>query len=255
MSGNNALITGASRGLGRELAHVFAENGFNLFLAARRSDQLASLACELAGKYNITAEIISVDLNEPESPRQIYNFIASKNIEIHVLVNNCGIGQFGAFNNADITQVVSLININILSLTKLCRLFLENMLKNNYGKILNVASMAALRPGPGMAVYFATKAYVLSFSRSLHYELLHKNITVSAFCPGALPTEFASEVSVSFKPVDYLNNKKIIKNAALAAYKGLMRRKTVIVYGAINRLTAFLFKILPEIIYKYIFMH
>ena len=188
---NYALITGASRGIGWELACRFAENHHNLILTARNKGKLEDLAGRLIKKHNIDAVCIPSDFSDRESIKILFEKIRG-NYKVDILVNNAGAGMTGSFHEADINQALSMIQLNISSLTELTHLCANEMTKRGTGKIVNVASMGAFFPGPMMAVYYATKAYVLSFSLALASELKDKGITVTTVCPGATSTDFTS---------------------------------------------------------------
>lgn len=186
-----ALITGASSGIGKELARIHAKEGGNLVLVARREDKLLELKEELEQKYHVDVKIIVKDLTVLESAKEIYQEIKEAGIEIDYLINNAGFGGRGKFHERAWEQDLAMIQLNILALTALTRLFLPDFVKRNEGKILNVSSTASLMPGPLQAVYYATKAYVTSFSNAIAEELHDTNVTVTALLPGATETEFA----------------------------------------------------------------
>jgi len=186
-----ALITGASSGIGRELARIHAERGGNLVIIARRHANLIELKKELEKKYAVKITVIAKDLSQPSAPQEIYNEVKKAGIEIDFLINNAGFGGLGKFYQRSWEQDLAMIQVNIVALTNLCRLFLPEFVKRNHGKILNVSSTASLVPGgPLQAVYYATKAFVTSFSNALFEELANTKITVTALLPGATATEF-----------------------------------------------------------------
>lgn len=187
-----ALITGASSGIGKEFAQIHAEKGGDLIIVARREDKLNALKAELARKYGVQVTVIAKDLTLPEAPAEIYNAVQATGLEVDYLINNAGFGGRGKFHERDWMKDLSMINLNIVALTALTRLFLPDFVKRNAGRILNVSSTAALMAGPLQAVYYASKAYVTSFSNALAEELHDTNITVTALMPGATETEFAS---------------------------------------------------------------
>ncbi len=192
-----ALITGASSGIGREFARIHAANGGDLIIIARRKEKLNELKEELEKKYNVNIKVIAKDLTLPESPMEIYNEIKEEGINVDYLINNAGFGGRGYFYERPMELDLQMIQVNIVTLTTLTRLFLPDFVKRNSGKILNVSSTAALIPGPLQAVYYATKAYVLSFSNAIAQELKDTNITVTALLPGATETEFAKTSDMS----------------------------------------------------------
>lgn len=192
-----ALITGASSGIGREFARIHAENGGDIVIIARREDKLNELKEELKEKYNAKVKIIVKDLTLPQAAIEIYNEVKSDGIEIDYLINNAGFGGRGYFYKRPMELDLQMIQLNIVTLTTLTRLFLPDFVERNSGKILNVSSTAALMAGPLQAVYYASKAYVLSFSNAISQELHDTNITVTALLPGATETEFAKVSDMS----------------------------------------------------------
>lgn len=184
------LITGASSGIGKEIANIHAEKGGDLVIVARSKDKLEKLKTELESKHSVKVMVIVKDLGLPEAPKEIYDEVKKAGIQIDYLVNNAGFGGLGKFHERDWTQDLAMINLNIVALTALTRLFLPDFVKRNSGKILNVSSTASLMPGPLQAVYYASKAYVTSFSNAIAEELHDTNITVTTLMPGATETEF-----------------------------------------------------------------
>lgn len=187
---NVALITGASSGIGKELAFIHAEQKGDLVIVARRKAELESLKTELENKYGIQVMIIVKDLTKKAAPQEIYDEIKQANITIEYLINNAGFGGIGKFHERDWVKDEAMINLNIMALTSLTRIFLPDFVKRNNGRILNISSTASLMPGPLQAVYFASKAYVTSFSNAIAEELHDTNVTVTALLPGATETEF-----------------------------------------------------------------
>jgi short-subunit dehydrogenase len=185
-----ALITGASSGLGKEFAEIHAKNGGDLVVVARSKDKLLALKEDLEKKYNVHVSVIVKDLTDKDAAQEIYNFVKFSKIEIDFLINNAGFGGVGKFYERDWSEDLSMIQLNIVALTALTRIFLPDFVNRNSGKILNVSSTASLMPGPMQAVYFATKAYVTSFSNAIAEELHNTNVTVTALMPGATETDF-----------------------------------------------------------------
>src|SRR5947209_5684123 len=185
-----ALITGASSGIGRELANLFARDHYDLVLVARNSSRLAQAADELQRQFGITAKSFPLDLTAGSAPQFLFEQLAREGVTIDVLVNNAGYGRLGAFAEVSAEDSLGQIQLNITALTQLTKLFLGPMLERKSGKILNVASTAGFQPGPLMAVYYATKGYVISFSEALANELHGSGVTVTCLCPGATDTEF-----------------------------------------------------------------
>jgi short-subunit dehydrogenase len=201
MSGKVALITGASSGTGREFARIHAAKGGDLVVIARREDKLNELKQELEKKYNIKVKVIAKDLNLLQAPIEIYNEVKEAGIEVDYLINNAGFGGRGYFHERPMELDLQMIQVNIVALTSLTRLFLPDFVKRNSGKILNVSSTASLMAGPLQAVYYASKAYVTSFSNAIAQELHDTNITVTALLPGGMETEFAKTADLVNTPL------------------------------------------------------
>ncbi len=240
-----ALITGASGGIGLELAKLFATDKYNLILVARSEDKLKSIAEEYSSKYNITVEIIAKDLGKPESSQEVFDIITSKKLDVEFLVNNAGFATQGKFYELPIQGELDEIGLNITALTHLTRLFLPQMVTNKSGKILNVASTAAFQPGPFMATYYATKAYVLFFSEAIANELKGTGVTVTTLCPGPTETGFDKRAGTTDLPLFKMGNMKP-DEVARQGYQALMQGKAVIVTGLKNKAMALLPRILPR---------
>jgi short-subunit dehydrogenase len=191
-----ALITGGSGGIGLEIAKVLGRKGFDLVLVARNRDALEAAAGQIEGKRDVNVHVFAADLRRREAPEEIFDFLRNESIAIEVLVNNAGFGLGGEFSETELTRELEMIQVNIAALTHLTKLFLPPMIKRRSGRILNVASTAAFQPGPLMAVYYATKAYVLSFSEAVAEELRNSGVTVTALCPGPTRTDFAEVAQV-----------------------------------------------------------
>ncbi len=185
-----ALITGASSGIGREFAAIHAERGGDLVVVARSADKLAAVKDELESKHSVRVTVIPKDLSLLDSARQIYDEVKAAGIEVDYLINNAGFGGLGKFHEREWAEDLAMIQLNVVALTALCRLFLPDFVQRNSGRILNVSSTASLLAGPLQAVYYATKAYVTSFSNAIAEELHDTNVTVTALLPGATETEF-----------------------------------------------------------------
>ncbi len=239
-----ALITGASSGLGKEFAQIFAKKGYDLVLVARSEEKLRSIAKNLEDKYKITSTVLAQDLSQANSASKIYNEIKIRGLHIDVLINNAGFGKIGAFIDEKPSTSTEMINLNVTTLTEMTALFLPEMLAQNKGKILNVASTAAFQTLPNFGVYAATKAYVLNFTEALHYELKNSNIAVTALCPGPTVTGFAkranAETSTLFK------NAMDSKTVAEIGYKGLMKNKMTVIVGFKNKLMAYASRLIPS---------
>src|SRR5687767_6476364 len=185
-----ALVTGASAGIGTELARLLAVD-HDLILTARRAEPLHALAAAVEQSHATTCHVFPADLADPAAPRQLFDAITAAGLTVDVLVNNAGFGDLGPFAKADTAKILRMIQVNVTALTELTALFLPGMLSRNRGRVLNVGSIAGFQPGPLMAVYYATKAYVNSFSEALSSELQGTGVTVTALCPGPVATEFA----------------------------------------------------------------
>lgn len=226
-----ALITGASSGIGYELSKVFAEHNYDIILVARNSIKLQELAIKLTKEFNISVHTIVKDLSLATSPQEIFDEIKKLPVSIDVLVNNAGVGKVGLFHELDTDSDLEMIGLNINALTELTKLFSQDMVKRKEGKILNIASTGSYHPGPFTAVYYATKAYVLSFSEAISKELKPFNITVTAVCPGATKTNFAKNAGKSDTKGAMCPEK-----VAKIAFKALEHNKRVIVPGLLNKL-------------------
>jgi short-subunit dehydrogenase len=244
-SRSTALITGASGGIGYELAKLFARDGCGLVLVARDRAALEGVAAELTGAHGGPVKFIARDLSLPGTAVEIFDEIERASLHIDVLVNNAGFGVYGAFTETDVKAELDLLQVNIAALTQLTKLFLKQIRTEDEGRILNVASTAAFQPGPLMAVYYASKAYVLSFSEALANELRGSGVTVSALCPGPTRTGFRRRARMG---VSRLFKRGVMDAATVAAvgYRGLMRGKTVIIPGLRNKLLAFSVRLAPR---------
>jgi len=241
-----ALITGASSGIGLELAKLFARDSHDLALVARSYDKLKHIAEDLQNTYGVQVKYYTQDLSVSSAPEEIFKALQSEGGNIDVLVNNAGFGWRGEFAKMDITDALGMIQVNITALSHLTRLFLPGMIERKRGKILNLASTAAFQPGPMMATYYASKAYVLSFSEALSEELQGTGVTVTAFCPGPTATGFGQRAG-------FTNNKVLggmlsmdSRTVALDGYKGLMNRKPLVISGWKNWIGTQLVRFIPR---------
>lgn len=230
-----ALITGASCGIGFELARIFASHGYNLVLVSRDRLRLQSMAKELSAKHGVAVEVLAKDLSCPSAPEELFCELRKRSVDVDVLVNNAGFGMKSLFAECDSETVLQLLQVNTIALTHLTRLFLPSMLARGSGKIMNVASLAALVPGPLTAVYNASKAYVLSFSEALVNELQGTGVTVTALCPGPTRTKFEDRAGVANTPA-FRGKIMDATTVAEAAFGGLMKGKPVVVPGFKNKL-------------------
>jgi short-subunit dehydrogenase len=241
-----ALITGASGGIGEQLARLFAANRHDVVLVARGVDKLQSLSGELAAAHGIQSRVLAADLTDPGAPPRIFDMLQREGVPIDVLVNNAGFGARGAYAEIDYQTEARMIQVNVSALAHLTRLFLPGMLARRNGKILNVASTAAYVPGPFMAVYYASKAFVLSFSEAIAEETQGSGVMVTALIPGPTDTGFAVTAGNQDTPV--FRSGAVMSAAAVArvGYDGLMAGKRVAIAGAGNKLTVFSTRLAPH---------
>jgi short-subunit dehydrogenase len=245
MSGNWAIITGASSGIGKALAFEFAAGGFNLVLVARNEAALAEVAAECSRRSAIETEVIAADLSRMDEVEAVTRALAAKARTYEVLVNNAGFGIHGDFASGDIEQNVQLLNVQLTAALKLTRAILPGMIQRGRGRILNVGSVYSYSPVPFQSVYAACKAFLLSFSSALQNELKHTGVTVTVFCPGTTQTEFRSRAGIGQKRTD---TGMTAEAAARIAFVETMRGKHIVVPGLVNRLFVFLAQLLPDAI-------
>jgi len=237
------LITGASSGIGRELARVFARHGHELVLIARRGNRLEALARELENLGETRPLVLAVDLERRDATDVIADAMLEHGVEPEYVVNNAGFGLVGSAGRLDRDEQLHMIDVNVHALTALSLAFADS-LKRHRGGVLNVASVAGFLPGPGMAIYYATKAYVVSLSEALHRELKPSGVRVTALCPGPVPTEFAERAGIrkNLAP-DVLTVSA--EAVAEAGYRGLMQGRRIVMPGLANKLVTFLMRLLP----------
>ena len=239
------LITGASSGIGYELAHLFARDGFRLVLVARREEKLTQLAATLHSSYGAASTIIVQDLSLPDATHQIMRQLEDAGITVDILVNNAGFGTYGRFQHSDVEAELKMIQVNLVALTHLTRLLLDGMVQRGHGKILNVASTAAFQPGPLMAVYYATKAYVLSFSEALADDLHDTGVTVTTFCPG--PTTSGFQEAAGMEESKLLAGRIMdARTVARIGYRGLMKQQSLVIPGLKNKMLPLLVRFMPR---------
>ncbi|HWH59955.1 MAG TPA: SDR family oxidoreductase [Terriglobales bacterium] len=231
-----ALITGASVGIGRELAKLFAQNSHNLVLVARNAARLQEVAGDLERQFEVTAKAFPLDLTSSAAPQLLSDQLRRENIAIDVLVNNAGYGKLGAFTQIPYAESAGQIELNITALTHLTKLFLAPMLERKAGRILNVASTAGFQPGPLMAVYYATKAYVISFSEALANELQGTGVSVTCLCPGLTDTEFQTRAGTERTTLFRRTRPMDAATVARDGYRALMKGKPLVISGIRNRL-------------------
>ncbi|UJH68772.1 SDR family NAD(P)-dependent oxidoreductase [Allomuricauda sp. SCSIO 65647] len=226
---NVALITGASSGIGKELARIHAEQGGDLVIVARSKEKLEALKSELESNHGVQVKIIAKDLTVSNAPREIYDEVSNTGIEVEYLINNAGFGGRGKFYERSWEQDLAMIDLNVVALTALTRHFLPGFVSRNQGRILNVSSTASFMPGPLQAVYYATKAYVTFFGNAIAEELHDTNITVTTLMPGATETEFA-KVSGMDK-TDLFDKTVSARSVAKDGYDGMLNGKLDVVSG------------------------
>ena len=244
---NNVLITGASSGIGLELARLFARDGNNLVLVARREELLNKIAGELNSDFGVEVEVITKDLTLENSSDEI--FMQLKDREIDIVVNNAGFGAVGPLSELDYKRQVDMIKLNITALTSLTRLLIPRMVERNSGGILNVGSLAGFQPGPYATIYYATKAFVLSFTEGLKEELKNTNIKITCLSPGPTNTEFG-EVSGLDKSFLFKFGTMGAKEVALQGYNGFLRGETVVIPGFSNKLLPLLVRLSPRFLVR-----
>ncbi len=233
---NVALITGASSGIGRELARIHAARKGDLVLVARREERLRELKAELEQAHGVKVHIIPRDLAVPGAARAVYKEVTDLKIDVECLINNAGFGGHGFFHERDWEADKAMINLNVLVLTALTRMFLPGMIERNRGYVLNVASTAGFIPGPLQAVYYATKAYVISFSEALANELSDTNVSVTALCPNFTQTEFIEAGNLTRTRAVKMLFIPSARTVAEYGYRAMKRGKTVAVFGIFNKL-------------------
>ncbi|MDV6374067.1 SDR family NAD(P)-dependent oxidoreductase [Deinococcus arenicola] len=246
---STALITGASSGIGAAIARQLAARGANVILVARSEGKLRALADELSLQYDVEAEVMAADLSRPDAGKALQAQVQARGLQVDLLVNNAGFGGFSEFAQQDQAEIGEMIAVNITALTDLTRRFLPGMLERGRGRVLNVASTAAFIPGPLMAVYYATKAYVLSLSEAVNEELRGTGLSVTALCPGPVET--------GFQDASNLNESKLLSGATRLAMldadevarigvDAMLRGQAVAVAGGINRVQVSAFRLLPR---------
>lgn len=242
------IVTGASSGIGREMARVFGARGSSLVLVARREERLAELAREIEAASGVVVRTLALDLERPESPDALVAWLEREGVAVHTLVNNAGFGLRGGFATMPYAEQAAMVELNVTALTKLCRLVLPGLIARRRGGILNVASTASFQAIPSMAVYAATKAYVLSLSEALHEEARRHGVKVTALCPGPTATEFTKRAD--------MEKSKLFERAMGAAevarigIDGYERGRAVVVAGGINRIGTIGAKLAPRAIVR-----
>jgi hypothetical protein len=240
-----ALVTGASSGIGREFAELLAADGTDLVLLARSEERLRELGERLQREYGVTVTVVVKDLADPDAPRETAAALDARDIAVDVLVNNAGFGTHGPFVESDPDAELDEVQVNVTAVTELTRRFLPGMVDRGDGAVVNVASTAAFQPGPLMAVYYATKAYVLHFSEALTEELAGTGVTVTALCPGPTETNFDTRAGIGDTAL-FERGVMDARTVARAGYRGMKRGDAVVVPGLRNRLTTLLVRLVPR---------
>jgi uncharacterized protein len=242
------LVTGASAGIGRELARVIGASGHDLLLVARRVDRLEALAEELRDAHGVTVHVLGADLADPNTPEELYQWTEGAGLRVDALVNNAGFGAFGDFSEIDRERQLEMMRVNMTALVDLTHRFLPGMLERGGGRILNVASVASFMPSPLMAIYFATKAFVLSFTEGLATELGGTGVTATALCPGPVRTEFGQVAGMKasrFPPGTSA------PRVARSGYRAMMKGKVIVAPGLVNRLIVSTVRFVPRALMRW----
>jgi hypothetical protein len=241
-----ALITGASGGIGAEFARVFAREGWNLVLVARDGQKLQELSYECGLRHGVQVQTIAKDLAQPGAAEALFDAVAAQRIAVETLVNNAGFGTYGLFKDLPLEDERQEIALNVVTLTELTKLFLRPMLAAGRGRILNVASTAAFQPGPLMAVYYATKAYVLSFSEALSNELAGTGVSVTCLCPGATASGFQARAHMEESRLFKDRKLSTAAGIAEAGYRALLAGRRLEIPGTVNKIGAFATRLFPR---------
>jgi len=233
-----ALVTGASSGIGRDLAILLAENGFNLVLAARNRPALQQLAIQCSSKYSAPARVMCEDLADPAAPGRIFGQLERDGPPIDVLVNNAGFGEVGPYASSDLPRQLAIVQVNVSAPMALTRLLLPAMIQRGWGRILNVASTAAFVPGPYLSTYYASKAFLVSHSLALAHELRHTGVKVTVICPGPTRTDFQRRAGMERAGLFRFGPMSSMK-VARAGLRGLLKGRRMVVPGLLNKLGVF----------------
>jgi uncharacterized protein len=246
MRTETVLITGAASGIGLALAKEFAKHGHNLVLTSRVRSELREVAGELTSKYNVEVGTIAADLQDPNGPEQLFDAIRREAVLIDILVNNAGLGFRGRFWEIPIENQMNIIRVNIEAVVRTAHLFLPQMIRRNHGRIMNTASIAGFEPGPLLAVYHASKAFVLSFTEALATELERTEISVTALCPGPTDTDFFPKAGMVETKAFQKAHVMAPQEVAELGYKGLMRGDRTVVTGGSNKALVFARRFMTE---------
>ncbi len=239
----NVLITGASSGIGKELAFIYAKNGYDLILVARRQDRLNQTKLEILNQYKVDVAVIVEDLSLLTSAETLYDDVKSRNLHVDVLVNNAGFGINASFEEMNVEEEAQMLTLNMITLTKLSRLFGKEMMKRKSGHIINISSAAAFQPVPGFSSYAASKAYVLNFSEAIEYELKPYGVNVSTICPGATQSEFSTVARANEK---IFSKAPTAKDLAEFTYKVFIKKKGTATNGLMGNIMIFGLRFTPR---------
>ena len=249
MAKETVLITGASSGIGMGLAKLFAADNSDLVLVARREDRLNDLAETLRAAHGVEVHVLAKDLSKKTAPKEIFSHLNKHKIQIDVVVNNAGFGSRGTISEIDTDVQMDMVQVNVAALTNLTSLFLPGIVERGHGGILNVGSLAGFQPGPNLAVYFATKAYVLSFTEALAEEVQNPDIKISCLAPGPVRTEFGEksdlEDSLLFK-ISLMDMEPVVE----AGYKGFRKGQTIVIPGLKQQIVPFLNRFTPRLLVR-----
>jgi short-subunit dehydrogenase len=244
---NYALVTGASKGIGKAIATALASKGFNVLLVARSEPLLAQTAAEITSRYRVTADWLSLDLSHPSAPQNVYDWCLAKGYSVQALVNNAGYGLSGPFEKYTLDEHWNMMQLNMQTLVGLTRLFLPSLQAQDRGYILNIASSAAYQAVPKLSLYAATKAFVLAFSRGLHQELAHGPVTVTVVSPGATDTDFPNRAQLGEKGMKAAEKFNMSPDTVAAiAVRAMLAGRTEVITGLINKLGAAMAWLLPK---------
>lgn len=246
-----ALITGASRGIGLEFTRCFARDGTDCVIVARSEERLKEIKREFESSYGVTVKVLARDLSRPAAPDELVRELDEDGVHVHTLVNNAGIGNYGRFDSHSWSEEFDLLHLNVVALTHLTRLLLKPMVKRGEGRIVNVGSVGSFVPGPFMATYYASKAYVLSFSEALAGELSGSDVTVTALCPGVTETGFQKHSGISSTGIiEQIPFKTTPEKVAEYGYEAMKDGKVVAVHGMVNTMIVFVLRFMPRFLIR-----
>ena len=246
-SGKTALVTGATSGIGRELATLFAHDGYNLVLVGRNEDNLLEFGQQFEEQFGTKVTLIAKDFANDEAGQQVYDEVKQQGIEVDVLVNNAGVGEYGLFaTETDLQTEMDIIHVNVIALVKLTKLFLKDMVQRNDGKILMLGSVASVIPNPMMAVYGATKSFIYSFSEALRNEIEDTNVTLTVLMPGATDTDFFNKAGATNTVAQEKALETSAADVAKTGYDALMSGKDKVIHGVANKASVAMAHLLPD---------